>query len=181
MLWNERSRWSGRSDHDALRTIGMVVRLLHFLTTVARLDGPGGARPGGRVRLGQAPVTDSESLAPTRTQPLPRIESSPRPENITIRWPRSYNVITQNMTTKARIVRIGNSRGIRIPKTLLAEAELADEVELHAEPGRLVVEAVRHTRPGWAAAAKRMRARGEDRSLDGPTPTRFDQEEWEWR
>ena len=85
------------------------------------------------------------------------------------------------MATKARIVRIGNSRGIRIPKTLLEEAKLSDEVELHAEPGRLVVEAVRHARTGWAAAAKRMRARGEDRFLDAPTPTRFDHKEWEWR
>jgi antitoxin MazE len=90
-----------------------------------------------------------------------------------------YNVIT--MTTKTRVVRIGNSRGIRIPKTLLEEAELSDEVELHAEPGRLVVEAVRHARKGWAAAAQRMHARSEDRLLDEPTPTRFDSEEWEWR
>src|SRR5262249_47884072 len=47
---------------------------------------------------------------------------------------RDYNVIT--VTAKIRIVRIGNSRGIRIPKTLLQEAELPDEVVLHAEPGR---------------------------------------------
>src|SRR5215510_9369497 len=89
-----------------------------------------------------------------------------------------YNVIT--MTTKTRIVRIGNSRGIRIPKTLLDEAELPDEVELHAEPGRLVVEAVRHARKGWAAAAQRMHARSEDRLLDEPTLTAFDREAWEW-
>jgi antitoxin MazE len=37
------------------------------------------------------------------------------------------------MAAKTRIIRIGNSRGIRIPKTLLEEAELPDEVELHAE------------------------------------------------
>jgi antitoxin MazE len=90
-----------------------------------------------------------------------------------------YTVIT--MTAKTRIVRIGNSRGIRIPKALLDEAELPDEVELHAEPGRLVVEAVRHARRGWATAAQRMCARSEDRLLDEPTPTRFDREEWEWR
>src|SRR5262249_43148619 len=48
-----------------------------------------------------------------------------------------YDVMTT--TVKTRIVRIGNSRGVRIPKTLLEEAELPDEVELHAEPGRLVV------------------------------------------
>ena len=47
------------------------------------------------------------------------------------------------MVTKARSVRIGNSRGIGIPKALLDEAELPEEVELHAEPGRLVVQAPR--------------------------------------
>jgi antitoxin MazE len=85
------------------------------------------------------------------------------------------------MPTKTRIVRIGNSRGIRIPKTLLDEADLPEEVELHAEPGRLVVQGVRRPRSGWAAAAKRMRARGEDRLIDEPTATVFDREEWEWR
>jgi antitoxin MazE len=85
------------------------------------------------------------------------------------------------MPTKTRIVRIGNSRGIRIPKTLLDEADLPEEVELHAEPGRLVVQAARHPRSGWAAAARRMRVRGDDRLLDQPTATKFDHEEWEWR
>jgi antitoxin MazE len=91
----------------------------------------------------------------------------------------SYTVIT--MATKTRIVRIGNSRGIRIPKTLLDEADLPEDVELHAQPGRLVVQAARRPRSGWAAAAKRMRARGEDRLLDESTATKFDREEWEWR
>jgi antitoxin MazE len=85
------------------------------------------------------------------------------------------------MSTKTRIVRIGNSRGIRIPKTLLDEAELPEEVELHAEPGRLVVQAAHHPRSGWAEAAKRMHARGDDQLLDESTPTRFDDEAWEWR
>jgi antitoxin MazE len=85
------------------------------------------------------------------------------------------------MTAKTHIVRIGNSRGIRIPKTLLEEAELPDEVELRAEPGRLIVEAVRHPRRGWAAAAQRMRVRSDDRLLDEPAATQFDREEWEWR
>jgi antitoxin MazE len=85
------------------------------------------------------------------------------------------------MPTKARIIRIGNSRGIRIPKTLLDEADLPEEVELHVEPGRLVVEAARHARAGWASAAKRMRARADDQLLDEPTATRFDREDREWR
>jgi antitoxin MazE len=85
------------------------------------------------------------------------------------------------MATKARIIRIGNSRGIRLPKVLLEQAQLRDEVELRAEPGRLVVRALRRPRAGWAEAAKAMRERGQDGLLDQPTATRFDTEGWEWR
>jgi antitoxin MazE len=82
---------------------------------------------------------------------------------------------------KAQIVRIGNSRGIRLPKTLLQEAQLEDEVELQAEPGRILISKSAKPRAGWAEAARRMRERGEDRLLDPPTSTRFDKEEWKWR
>jgi len=82
---------------------------------------------------------------------------------------------------KARIVRIGNSRGVRLPKTLIDQASLPEEVELHAEPGRIVVQAIRRPRAGWAEAARRMRKRGEDRLLDAPSRTRFDEKEWKWR
>jgi antitoxin MazE len=85
------------------------------------------------------------------------------------------------MTTKTRIVRIGNSRGIRVPKILLDQAQLPEEVELHAEPGRLVVQATRRPRAGWAEAARAMSAAGHDDLLDEPSATRFDREEWEWR
>ena len=85
------------------------------------------------------------------------------------------------MTTKTRIVKIGNSRGIRVPKILLDQAQLPDEVELHAEPGRLVVQATRRPRTGWAKAARAMRDRGHDALLEEPTATRFEREEWEWK
>ena len=82
---------------------------------------------------------------------------------------------------KAHIVRIGNSRGIRLPKTLLQEAQLEDEVELQAEPGRILISKMAKPRGGWADAARRMRERNEDRLLDPPTPTQFDKEDWKWR
>ena len=82
---------------------------------------------------------------------------------------------------KTRIVRIGNSRGIRLPKVVLEEAQLADEVELRAERGRIVISATSRPRAGWAEAARRMRARGEDQLLDPPVATRFDRKEWQWR
>jgi antitoxin MazE len=84
------------------------------------------------------------------------------------------------MTAKARIVRIGNSRGIRVPRPLLQPTRLPEEVEIVAEPGRLVVRAARGPRFGWADAARTMRARNEGRLLDESTATRFDAEEWTW-
>ncbi len=82
---------------------------------------------------------------------------------------------------KTRIIRIGNSRGVRLPKVLLEEAQLGDEVELQAEPGRIVIRKAGRPRTGWAAKARRMRERNEDNLIEEPTPTRFDKEEWEWR
>jgi antitoxin MazE len=81
---------------------------------------------------------------------------------------------------KARIVAIGNSQGIRIPKPLLEQAGLAGDVELHAEAGRIVIAAAHRARASWAAAAAALHARGEDGLLETPAPA-FDEEEWEWR
>ena len=85
------------------------------------------------------------------------------------------------MIAKTRIVRIGNSRGIRVPKGLLEQAQLPDEVELQAERGRLVVRAAHGPRATWSAAAKAMHAQGDDQLLDAPTRTYFDDKNWQWR
>jgi antitoxin MazE len=85
------------------------------------------------------------------------------------------------MITRTRIVRIGNSRGIRVPKVLLDHAQLPDEVELQAEHGRLVVRAAHGPRMGWAEAAKAMHAHVDDQLLDPATSTRFDSKDWQWR
>jgi antitoxin MazE len=81
---------------------------------------------------------------------------------------------------KTRIVAIGNSQGIRIPKPLLDQAGLEGDVELHAEEGRIVIAAVRRARAGWAAAAAEINARAEDALIETPPPA-FDAEEWVWR
>ena len=85
------------------------------------------------------------------------------------------------MITKTKIIQIGNSKGIRVPKVLLEQAQLPDEVELHAEYGRLIVRAARGPRAGWAEVAKAMHARGDDQLLDATTSSHFDDKEWRWR
>jgi antitoxin MazE len=81
---------------------------------------------------------------------------------------------------KTRLVRIGNSRGIRIPKPLLDQLGLEDEVHLRVLDNRLVIEAARAPRADWEEAAAQLHARGEDGLLDESPPTRFDETEWEW-
>ncbi len=68
---------------------------------------------------------------------------------------------------KARIVRIGNSKGIRIPKPLIEQTGLRDEVMIEAEGDRLVIRAARGRRAGWAEAFQAMAAAGDDRFADG--------------
>jgi antitoxin MazE len=85
------------------------------------------------------------------------------------------------MAMKTRIVRIGNSQGVRLPRPLIELAGLGEDVVLQATPGRILIEAARPPRAGWAAAAKAMREVGDDGLLDAPTATRFDREDWVWR
>jgi antitoxin MazE len=82
---------------------------------------------------------------------------------------------------KTRIVRIGNSQGVRLPRPLLEQAGLGEDVVLRATAGRIVIEAARAPRAGWADAAKAMHAAGDDALLDAANATRFDRDEWEWR
>jgi antitoxin MazE len=82
---------------------------------------------------------------------------------------------------RARIVRIGNSQGVRLPKTLLERSGLGDEVEIEAEEQRIVIRPARRARDGWDAAFQAMAAAGEDELLDElDRPTQFDQDEWSW-
>jgi antitoxin MazE len=68
-----------------------------------------------------------------------------------------------------------------LPKVVIQEAQLSDEVELQAEPGRIVIRSVKRPREGWAEAARSMRERNEDVLIDAATATRFDEQEWKWR
>ncbi|MDT8341267.1 MAG: AbrB/MazE/SpoVT family DNA-binding domain-containing protein [Longimicrobiales bacterium] len=82
---------------------------------------------------------------------------------------------------KTRIVRIGNSQGVRIPKPLLAAAGIEGEVELQVEEGRIVIQRAAPPREGWEEAARRMVEAGEAAPLlEGAGPTDFDLEEWTW-
>lgn len=78
---------------------------------------------------------------------------------------------------RAKLVKIGNSRGIRLAKPLLEVAGLADEVEIEAAPGVLTIRPSAHPRAGWAEAASTWAPEG---LFNEMTATRFDDEDWTW-
>ena len=83
---------------------------------------------------------------------------------------------------KTRLIKIGNSQGIRIPKLLLEQSRIGEEVELKLERNQIVVCAVHPARRHWEDAFKAMGERGDDGLLDGEVAvsTSWDEEEWEW-
>ncbi len=83
---------------------------------------------------------------------------------------------------KVHLVRIGNSRGIRIPKAFLQQCELSEEVELEIEGKQLVVRPAARVRRGWSNAFRRMHAKGDDSLTDKERVpgTRWERSEWQW-
>lgn len=84
------------------------------------------------------------------------------------------------MTTRTRIIAIGNSQGVRLPKPLLEASGLAGEVELEAVAGQVVIRAARHAREGWDSAFSEMAGAGDDALLDPESKTTWSHTEWSW-
>ncbi len=89
------------------------------------------------------------------------------------------------MLIKTRLIQIGNSRGFRIPKAILDEAGLTDEVTIEVQADSLIIRPIHpaHSpRQGWEDAARQMVASGDDRvwADDGTSLSTWDKDEWEW-
>lgn len=63
---------------------------------------------------------------------------------------------------QARIVRIGESRGVQIPDHLLEQSGLGDEVEMEARDGEIIIRDVPGSRRGGEQAFRSMTERGDD-------------------
>jgi len=83
---------------------------------------------------------------------------------------------------KTKVVRIGNSQGIRIPKPVLAQVGFPEEVELEVGEDQIILRPASRPREGWDEAFRAMADMGDDELLDASTgpSTSWDEEEWEW-
>jgi antitoxin MazE len=80
---------------------------------------------------------------------------------------------------KTRIVKIGNSQGLRIPKTLLEQSGINSEVEIEVQANYLIIRPVEQVRKGWKQAFIEMAEKGDDVLLDDINTTEWDDTEWQ--
>jgi antitoxin MazE len=85
-------------------------------------------------------------------------------------------------TIKVKIIRIGNSRGIRLSKSLIEQYNMKEEVLLEAKKDAIVIRPVENPREGWEKSFEQMRLRGDDVLLDEgiEIESDWDDEEWKW-
>ena len=83
---------------------------------------------------------------------------------------------------RAHVVKIGNSRGIRIPKSLLDQTGIKDDVELEVDKTQIIIRPISNPRPGWDNAFKSMAQNGDDALINGNDNIShsWDDEEWQW-
>jgi antitoxin MazE len=81
---------------------------------------------------------------------------------------------------KVSVVSIGNSKGIRLPKTVLEQCKIDDEVELNVEGETIVIKPVKHKpRKNWGKAFRKMRELDEDK-LSVDDLTNLHPLDWNW-
>lgn len=82
---------------------------------------------------------------------------------------------------RARVIKIGNSQGLRIPKPILEQTGIMDDVEIEVEKNKIIIRPVKNVRQGWDAAFKNMGEKGDDELIiDDSTSNSWDGNEWQW-
>ena len=85
---------------------------------------------------------------------------------------------------KVKIIKIGNSKGIRIPKVLLRQTGIDDEVNLEVEDNQIILRpSKKSVRKDWNNSFRKMAEVNDDKLLDKGhlfNQTAFDQDEWDW-
>ncbi len=82
---------------------------------------------------------------------------------------------------KVKLVAIGNSRGIRIPKPILEQCGFTGKAEMTVKGNVLVIAPARAIREGWDKAFEAMAATGDNQVPFAEDMNHaWDEAEWEW-
>ena len=80
---------------------------------------------------------------------------------------------------KTKLIRIGNSQGIRIPKHILERLNIQNKIELliDDEMKQIHIKSIDAPRKNWEEFFKKMHENGDDELLISDS---IDLEEWDW-
>jgi antitoxin MazE len=84
---------------------------------------------------------------------------------------------------KTKVIKIGNSKGVRIPRHMLEQSGLKNEVEIEVKDKTIVLKSTSRIREDWENAFQKMSENNDDILLDKEyldNSTSWDNEEWEW-
>ena len=84
---------------------------------------------------------------------------------------------------KTKIIRIGNSQGVRIPKPLIEESGITEEIEMILRDNEIVLRSAETIRKDWGASFEKMAKEEDDALLDQETIEKtsdWDEGEWTW-
>ena len=88
----------------------------------------------------------------------------------------NYILNTENM--EATIIKIGNSKGLRLSKTILDKYNIKDKVEIILETGQIILKPIESPRKNWEIAFEKMNKEGDDKMLMNDVFNDENFEEW---
>lgn len=82
---------------------------------------------------------------------------------------------------RAEIIQIGNSRGLRLPKCILAQCRFNKEVDIEVKAGCLIIKPHHKLRENWSEVFQAMHEQRDDQLLDQVYNIDIqDGENWQW-
>jgi antitoxin MazE len=83
---------------------------------------------------------------------------------------------------ETKLIKIGNSFGIRIPKSLIQQYDLSKDIEIDPTENGILIKSKRKSREGWEqqiAAAIALGQAPDEELLEGFTDD-FTEKDWQW-
>jgi antitoxin MazE len=84
---------------------------------------------------------------------------------------------------QTKLVQIGNSKGIRLPKALIEQIGLGVKIDLKVRGQQIIITPAKTVRTNWGKAFQKMAENSDDQVMDADEvlePTKWDSQEWEW-
>lgn len=79
---------------------------------------------------------------------------------------------------RTNLIKIGNSKGVRITSNIIKECELGNEIEIKVLDKKVIIEAIKEPRSNWNNSFEKMHKNKED-VLINESSNDFDKD-WEW-